>query len=234
MIDQLHKHPFFEEKHITSWGPVETQGFCNENYLVIADQKKYIVRKFLRIDIDRHFEYYVHTLAFNEGITSELLAFDADNGMSISEFLEGVHKDKCTKNDFILLADTLRKVHSIKIETKPINIEIKNQSVEVKKAWQVITQYDRELVLCHNDLNPKNILFSNEVKFIDWEYAGVNDRYFDLACVCVEFKLKPIEEQYFLESYFQSKKSNEDKLRAYKLLYKELYTEWFLNNKTQE
>ena len=233
MIDQLQKHPFFKEKHITSWEPVEIQGFCNENYLVIADQKKYIVRKFLRTDIDRNFEYQVHTLAFNAGITSEILAFDADNGMIISAFLEGVHKDKCIKNDFILLADTLRKVHSIEIETKPIKIEIKNESAEVKKAWQIITQYDRELVLCHNDLNPKNILFSDEVKFIDWEYAGVNDRYFDLACVCVEFKLKPIEEQYFLESYFQSKKSNEDKLRAYKILYKELYKEWFLNNKTQ-
>ena len=233
MIDQLKKHPFFKEKYITSWEPVEIQGFCNENYLVIADQRKYIVRKFLRTDINREFEYEVHTLAFNAGITSELLAFDIDNGMMISVFLEGAHKDKLSKNDFRLLADTLRKVHSIELQSKPIKIKIKNESTEVKQALQIITQHDSEFVLCHNDLNPKNILFSNEVKFIDWEYAGVNDRYFDLACVCVEFELSPLEEQYFLESYFQSKKSNEDKLRAYKILYKELYKEWFLNNKSQ-
>ena len=52
MRDQLQKHPFFKEKYITSWESVETQGFCNENYLVIADQRKYIVRKFLRKDIN--------------------------------------------------------------------------------------------------------------------------------------------------------------------------------------
>ena len=233
MINQLQKHPFFEEKHITSWEPVEIQGFCNENYLVIADQKKYIVRKFLRTDIDRDFEYKVHTLAFYAGITSELLLFDGDNGMMISSFLEGVHKDTFSENDFILLADTLRKVHSLRIQAEPVKIKIQNESADLKQALKIITQHDKELVLCHNDLNPKNILFSDEVKFIDWEYAGVNDRYFDLACVCVEFELSPLDEQYFLESYFQSKKSNENKLRAYKILYKELYKEWFLNNKTQ-
>lgn len=230
MTDQLQKHPFFKEKHITSFEPVETQGFCNENYLVVVDQKKYIVRKFLRTDINREFEYEIHTLAFNAGITSELLAFDIDNGMMISVFLEGAHKDKLSQNDFILLADTLRKVHSIELQSKPIKIKIKNESAEVKQALQIITQHDKEFVLCHNDLNPKNILFSDEVKFIDWEYAGINDRYFDLACVCVEFKLKPMEEEYLLECYFQTEKSNNDKLRAYKILYKELYKEWFLNN----
>ena len=230
MIDQLQKHPFFEEKHITSWESVETQGFCNENYLVIADQKKYIVRKFLRTDIDRDFEHKVHTLAFDAGITSELLLFDVENSMMISAFLEGVHKDTFSENDFILLAESLRKVHSLHIKAEPIKIKIQNESDEAKQALQIITRHDKELVLCHNDLNPKNILFSNEVKFIDWEYAGVNDRYFDLACVCVEFELSPLEEQYFLESYFQSKKSNEDKLRAYKILYKQLVEEWFLNN----
>ncbi len=233
MRDQLQKHPFFKEKYITLWEPVEIQGFCNENYLVIADQRKYIVRKFLRTDINREFEHEVHTLAFDAGITSELLVFDVDNGMMISAFLEGVHKDKFSQNDFRLLADALRKVHSIELQSEPIEIKIKNESAQVKQASEIITQHEKELVLCHNDLNPKNILFSDEVKFIDWEYAGVNDKYFDLACVCVEFKLSPLEEQYFLESYFQSKKSNEDKLRAYKILYKELYKEWFLNNKSQ-
>jgi thiamine kinase-like enzyme len=230
MIDQLQTHPFFKERHVTSWEAVETQGFCNENYLVVADQEKYIVRKFLRTDINREYEYKVHTLAFNAGITSELLVFDVDNGMMISAFLAGVHKEKFSRNDFKLLADTLRKVHSIELQSKPIEIKIKNESDEVNQALNIIAQYDRELVLCHNDLNPKNILFSDEVKFIDWEYAGVNDRYFDLACVCVEFKLESIEEQYLLEYYFQTKKSNEDKLKAYKILYKELVQEWFLNN----
>jgi thiamine kinase-like enzyme len=37
-------------------------------------------------------------------------------------------------------------------------------------------------VLCHHDLHPSNILINDHsIKFLDWEYAAINDRYFDLA-----------------------------------------------------
>ena len=51
-------------------------------------------------------------------------------------------------------------------------------------ALHTIDAYPKEYVLSHNDLNVKNILWhKNKVIFLDWEYAAVNDCYFDLACV---------------------------------------------------
>jgi thiamine kinase-like enzyme len=89
--------------------------------------------------------------------------------------------------------------------------------------------YPQENVLCHNDLNSQNIFFSKDIKFIDWEYAGVNDRYFDLACVCVEFGLNGEMVEVFLEAYFMDEDFSLEKLEAYKMIYMALCEEWFQN-----
>lgn len=228
MINLLKRHPLFKNKEIDSCTRLEHQGYCNENYLVNSEGKKYITRKLVRIDIDRRFEYKVQQLAFEKSITAEPLAFDEENSLMIFEFLEAVHKSELNKNDLKLLADTLQKLHNIKVDSAPIELHINNKSNEVEKAFGLIAKYPKEYVLCHNDLNPQNIFFQGEVKFIDWEYAGVNDRYFDLASVCVEFDLNKEDEEYFLRSYFTMKNEiNYEKLKAYKVIYKALCSQWF-------
>ena len=221
MIDLLKKHSFFSGKSIESCELLENQGYCNENYFVVADGLKYIVRKLLRDDIDREFEWKVQNLAYAQGITAEPLVFDRENSFMVFAFLEGEHKSKLEVNELKLLAQTLQKLHSISIDAKPIALEIDISLVE---------KYPKEYVLCHNDLNPQNIFFSNELKFIDWEYAGVNDRYFDLACVCVEFGLAGEMGEVFLRAYFEGEDFSLEKLEAYKIIYKNLCEEWFQNN----
>ena len=39
--------------------------------------------------------------------------------------------------------------------------------------------------LCHNDVHALNIVDDGRLRFIDWEYAGLGERYFDLASLCV-------------------------------------------------
>jgi thiamine kinase len=39
--------------------------------------------------------------------------------------------------------------------------------------------------LCHNDVHHLNVVRSDALRFIDWEYAGIGEAYFDLASVCV-------------------------------------------------
>ena len=222
MIDLLKSHPFFTDKQIESCTLLENQGYCNENYLVEADGVKYIVRKLLRDDIDREFEWKVQNLAYAQGITVEPLVFDEENGFMVFSFLEGVHETKLNENELKRLAQTLRKLHSINIYEKPI---------ELQTDTSIIDNYIKEYVLCHNDLNPQNIFFSNnDIKFIDWEYAGVNDRYFDLACVCVEFGLDEQMERVFLRDYFEDEDFSSEKLEAYKIIYKTLCSEWFEKN----
>ncbi|MDY0065977.1 MAG: choline/ethanolamine kinase family protein [Steroidobacteraceae bacterium] len=42
-----------------------------------------------------------------------------------------------------------------------------------------------ELRLCHNDVHHLNLIESDGLRLIDWEYAGLGDPSFDLASVCV-------------------------------------------------
>lgn len=228
MIELFRNHPFFANMRIASCKLLANQGYCNENYLLIANDTKYIVRKLLRDDVDRELEWKVQRLAYDVGITAEPLVFDRKQGFMVFSFLEGEHKNKLDKNDVIHLAKILQKLHAIKVDNAPINLEIKNKTEEVLQAFSVIDKYPKEYVLCHNDLNPKNIFFSNDIKLIDWEYAGMNDRYFDLACICVEFGLDEKMQKTFLDAYFDDEYSLE-KLEAYKIIYMQLCQEWFEN-----
>jgi len=80
-------------------------------------------------------------------------------------FLEGEHKRILDTNALKHLAKTLQKLHSIRIDAKPIELETDTGIVEC---------YPKEYLLCHNDLNPQNIFFAKDAKLIDFEYAGIN------------------------------------------------------------
>ncbi len=230
MIELLQAQPFFSDKTIESCTLLEHQGYCNENYLVVAYEIKYIVRKLLRDDIDREFEWQVQQFAFKKNITAEPLIFDKENGFMVFEFLEGEHKNKLNVDNLKLLAITLEKLHSISIDAKLIELHIKTKTDEVLKAFETIDKYPKDYLLCHNDLNPQNIFFSNDVKFIDWEYASMNDRYFDLASVCVEFGLDDEMREVFLNAYFRGKNISKEKLEAYMVVYRVLCEKWFKEN----
>jgi thiamine kinase-like enzyme len=58
-------------------------------------------------------------------------------------------------------------------------------------------------VPCHDDLLTANFLHDGErVQIIDWEYAGMGDRYFDLGNLSVNNQLDDDQESALLEAYF--------------------------------
>ena len=238
MIDQLKQYALFENRTIDSFELMELQGYCNENYVIHSEEKKYILRKFLRTDVDRKLEFEVQKLAFEQGIASEPLLLDEENAWALSAYIEGIHKEHLEKNDLHQFAEVLKKVHTLTIERDPLLMEplFETRSKEVQDAFETLKSFPVELVLCHNDLNPRNVLFSETIRLIDWEDAAINDRYFDLASVCVEFHLDQENEAYFLRRYFTDENEiNDEKLKAYKVIYKALCTQWFenLENKSQ-
>jgi thiamine kinase-like enzyme len=157
---------------------------------------------------------------------------DEEHAFAVSAYLEGSHKDSVDKQDLYQFAEVLNKVHTLKIEKAPIVLDalIETQSTEVQDAFTALESFPSDNVLCHNDLNPRNVLFSETLQLIDWEDAAINDRYFDLASVCVEFDLDQENEAYFLRRYFTNENEiNDEKLKAYKVIYKALCTQWFEN-----
>jgi thiamine kinase-like enzyme len=229
MIEQLKQYKIFKNKEIEVFELLEDQGYCNENYLLKAEDQKYLIRKF-KLENDRKFEFKVQKLAYEKNIAAKPMILDEKNGLMICEFLEGSHKIALEKHDLKKLAQLLRALHNIKLNIKPLDLEkvLTSKSKVIEEALTTLKKYEVEEVLCHNDLNFKNILFTDEVKLIDWEYAGVNDRYFDLASVCVEFDLGSKDEMYFLEYYFDiSEEIYMEKFSGYKAIYKALCAQWF-------
>ena len=56
---------------------------------------------------------------------------------------------------------------------------------------------------CHNDLLAANFLLSVDgVRLVDWEYAGMNDRYFDLGNFAVNNELDLDGDVALVEAYF--------------------------------
>ena len=57
-------------------------------------------------------------------------------------------------------------------------------------------------VPCHNDLLPANVLFGpGRAWLLDFEYAGNNDRWFDLGNLSVNAALDPDDDEHLLRRY---------------------------------
>ncbi len=63
---------------------------------------------------------------------------------------------------------------------------------------------EHDPVPCHNDLLAANFIRgdADQVWIVDWEYAGMGDRYFDLANFAVNNELDPSDERALLRAYF--------------------------------
>lgn len=65
--------------------------------------------------------------------------------------------------------------------------------------------------LCHNDLIVENFIFSDAVRILDWEFAGMGDIFYDLATMSMYFPKR--KRRYVLKCYFgQSPPQHEDHL----------------------
>lgn len=206
MLENLKTYKIFQQTTLQSLALLDNQGYCNTHYLLTTPHQKYIIREF-GLSHNRKWEFKVQKVASKENIAPQPLLLDREKGLMISEFVEGKHRISLKKKHLIALAKVLKKLHRIKIKTKR----------------------KKKMVLCHQDLNPQNILFSSKgIKLIDWEFADFNDKYFDLASVCVEFKLSPKKENIFLKAYLgKKKKRNTQKLDTFKKRYQRLCETWF-------
>jgi len=231
----LEAYPLFKEDPVLSITPVFRQGHCNENHVVKTAKRRYILRKLLRDDIDREREAAIHHAAYGKGLTAKLLFYDKEAGMMLFEYLEGKHKKELEKEEIVTLAQRIRILHRIPLSDlfgKPVETEAlfpTSFTGDISALLHRVRQYERSDVLCHNDLNPYNLIWQDggDVKMIDFEYAGMADRYFDLAAVSVEFSLTQEEERVFLESYFSGKHFLTEKLQDYKRLYHAVCHAWF-------
>lgn len=243
-LELLKTYNIFKEE-LLSLEPLKNQGFNNTSYLLKTSKKAYIIRVFKSndsVNISREFEYKIQKKAFKQNIASKPIFLN--NEFMIYEYSKGIHKTKLSNTDIKNLILKVKKFHKFKVTEKIYDLkkDFKNYEkiLEDKKSFKLLKEsfktlkklqkYKIEPVLTHHDLNPKNIIFNkNSIKIIDWEYAGVNDRFFDLASICVEFDLNKKEEILLLQFYFKNKKTiHLKRLNYFKCIYTNLCKFWFI------
>ena len=242
-LESIRNYNLFKEE-LLSLDLLKNQGFNNISYLLKTTNKSYVIRVFKSnesVNISREFEYEIQKKAYKKNIASKPIFFNEH--FMIYEYEKGIHKTKLSTWELKNLILKIKKFHKFKINEKPYDLKkdllnydknlndfrSKKLIKESFKNLLLLKKFKQDLVLTHHDLNPKNILFkNNSIKIIDWEYAGLNDRFFDLASICVEFSLNKKDEKLMLQSYFnQYKKKHLQKLNHFKIIYKNLCSLWF-------
>lgn len=245
-LQKLENIELFINEKLQSIEKLQYQGYCNINYKVTTSKSSYLVRVFKNdesVNISREFEYKIQKKASLLGISSKPLYLDEEKRFMITNFLNGSHKKELNKIDIRKLTKTIKKLHNIKYYNNPYNL--KKDFINYKKVLKdekskrliresiselnKIKKYKAIYVTTHHDLNPKNIIFiKDKIKFIDWEYCGVNSTFFDLASVCVEFNLDKKDYDIVLKQYFKRvKKEHKIQLISYIKIYKNICNLWF-------
>jgi thiamine kinase-like enzyme len=179
-------------------------GPTNQTVLLEHFEAKYVLRvdKPLAKDLglDRHAEEAICRMVAAAGFAPELVYMDHSRGVSLRRFVAGTNwleSDLRNAGWLKRLAALLRKLHALPAVESVFNpaaavsayaekigsSEAKELESEALSLLEACRAVQTETCLCHNDLLNYNILESDSVMLIDWEYAGMGDPWFDLAIV---------------------------------------------------
>ena len=202
---------------------IKLGGLNNSNYLIKLQDLKYVLRLPSK-DSENIFynENKILNIIKPFNISPEIFYYNKENGIVLSKYIESEEFDIDVYNSkpFInKLTTKLKILHKLECSTifnpfKNINDNIEtltnlnykfnhdiNLLVNKLKELEKDLTKDIHYGLCHNDLNTSNILYSKDsLYFIDFEFAGMGDIFFDLATV--SWFLKDELKDYLIKSYF--------------------------------
>ena len=207
-------------------------GITNRNFRVNFGGTDYVVRlpgkRTQLLGIDREAECIANKAAAELGIAPKVAALLTEPSALVTAFVSGreMRADELREPETIAeVAHDLRQLHDsgTELPTDFDSFRLVEQYAETGrehgseppdgyeealKAAHTIEraiegQPGHERVPAHNDLLPANFLRDgNRMQLIDWEYAGMGDRWFDLGNFAVNNELDDDQEALLLEAYF--------------------------------
>lgn len=194
-------------------------GITNKCWLVQVDGRRAV----LKIDATlrekpfntRHAEAQVQSRGVRLGIANQVL-FVSDT-ILLTEHVNGtVWSDGCLLVDENLdkLAAAMKVLHGMPLTGRTFDAAgaahgyaQQIQDGDAAMVRECLAKVEamplpHNLCCCHNDMVAANIIYSPEVRFLDWEYACDNDPFFDIATVVAHHKLEQDRARYLLNAYF--------------------------------
>ncbi len=180
-------------------------GMSNYTYVVEALGKKYTYRvpgKFAEKFVDRNEEWHNIQEVDALGLNNVTTYVEILSGEKLAEYVEGTimsTTDITSYNEMSVKA--LKKIHNSHMQFNDYNafgrlddyerycrelgftapekyVVLRRRLEELRKDFAFVQK-----VPCHCDYQPTNLVISGDKLYVlDWEYAGMNDPFYDIAC----------------------------------------------------
>ena len=186
-------------------------------YRVDADGQAFVLKLARETEsfADWHRKLHIQQLAANAGLAPRIIHVDEDRRAVLTDFVvdrsfPAFYFDPRTREAALIqLGRMLRRVHELPLPSDSIGMEprdylaliwsgLRERFAPPAFVGEAVTRMlaeeppasGRAPVLSHNDVNPSNLVYDGErVVLFDWETAGPNDPYFDLATISVFLRM---------------------------------------------
>lgn len=210
-------------------------GMSNYTYVVACQSKKYTYRvpgKYADKFVNRAEEWDNIQKVNKLNLNNETIYVEILSGEKLAKYVEGTimsETDVVSYNDISVKA--LKKLHNSNLKFADYNafarlamdeqycresgFEHPQEYIEWRKHLNEMskTYANIKLVPCHCDYQPTNLVISNDKLYVlDWEFAGMNDPFYDIACYGNAGFDKALS---LLEVYVGRKPTNEEMKRLY-------------------
>lgn len=220
------------------------KGMTNRSFLFTCKDRKYIMRipgEGTDRLINRRQEAEVYHTIDGKNICDDIAYINPDNGYKITEFLDGARVcDPLDYGDVRKCMKRLRKFHELKLRvnhtfdifgqmefyetlwngTPSVYKDYEKTKANVLSLKSYIDAHAGEKVLTHIDAVPDNFLFTErdgkeDIRLIDWEYAGMQDPHVDVAMFCIYSLYDRQQVDDLIAAYFTEGCDDATKIKIY-------------------
>ncbi len=221
------------------------KGMTNRSFLFSCKGSKYIMRipgEGTDQLINRKEEASVYLQIGGKNICDDVVYINPGNGYKITRYLEGACVcDPFNEADLRKCMKKLHEFHELGLKVnhefnifqqihfyeslwqgeKSVYRDYEKTREEVMALKAYIDQYSLPYVLTHIDAVPDNFLLikntegNEEIRLIDWEYAGMQDPHVDIAMFCIYSLFDRRQVDRLIDIYFENTCTWENRVKIY-------------------
>jgi len=222
-------------------------GITNRNYKIESSGQAYVLRVGGNdtglLGIDRRVEYGCTLAASRAGVAPELVAFIEPEGYLVTRFIVGLGLSAeaiGTEDNIQRVVGAIKRYHALDGfpgSFSPFGVVA--SYLPIARHYKAPLPSDMDWFLgvakeiegamsrapfiptpCHNDLLNGNFLDDGAgIRILDWEYAGMGDRFFDLGNFAAQHEFTVEQESILLREYFgQPTKAHHARLKLMKIM----------------